>query len=76
MFEKIKMIIDEQLCLDPDTLNSITMETNLSRDLWADSLDVVEIIMSLEDEFCCEIPDKDAENLITVGDLVRYMENK
>ena len=76
MFEKIKMIIGEQLGLAPDTLNSITMETNLSKDLWADSLDVVEILMSMEDEFDCEIPDEDAKNFKTIGDLVRYMENK
>ncbi len=71
MFEKIKEIIHEQLSVEKD---SITLETDLMKDLEADSLDAVEIIMSIEEEFEIEIPDEDAEGFKTVEDLVRYVE--
>ncbi len=71
MFEKIKDIIHEQLSVDKET---ITLETDLMKDLEADSLDAVEIIMSIEEEFEIEIPDEDAEGFKTVEDLVRYVE--
>ncbi len=70
-FDKIKDIIAEQLSADVDT---ISMETNLMKDLEADSLDAVEIIMAIEEEFDIEIPDDEAEGFQTVADLVNYVE--
>ncbi len=70
--DKIKSILAEQLDVDAETL---TMETDIAKDLNADSLDVVEILMSLEDEFSVEIPDEEIENIKTIGDLVGYIEN-
>lgn len=72
-FEKIKRIIAEQLNVNEDI---IQIETHLMKDLEADSLDAVEIIMAIEDEFDIEIPDEDAEQFQTVSDLVNYVENK
>ena len=74
MFDKIKNIVAEQLNLTEDTADQITMETNIMRDLWADSLDMVEITMAMEDEFDCEIPEEAFERIKTVGDLVNYIE--
>ena len=71
MFEKIKEIIIEQLNVEEDL---ITMDTHLMKDLEADSLDAVEIIMGIEDEFGIEIPDEEAEKFQTVSDLVSYVE--
>ena len=71
VFDKIKEIIVEQLSVEED---DITMDTHLMKDLEADSLDAVEIIMAIEDEYGIEIPDEDAEKFQTVGDLVRYVE--
>lgn len=72
-FEKIKNIIIEQLGANE---SSITMDTSLMKDLEADSLDAVEIIMAIEDSFGIEIPDEDAEKFQNVGDIVRYVEEK
>ena len=72
MFEKIKDIIVEQL--DLEDADSLTMETSLKDDLDADSLDAVEVIMALEEEFDIEIPDDEAENFKTIGDIVEYIE--
>lgn len=71
MFEKVKSVLAQQFELDPE---SITMDTNLIDDLCADSLDVVELIMSLEDEFGIAISDNDAAQLYTVGRIVDYLE--
>lgn len=71
LLEKIKEIIIEQLGLDDDT--TITLESSLVDDLEADSLDAVEIIMAIEDEFDIEVPDEDAEGFKTVGDIVTYV---
>ena len=71
MFEKVKSVLVQQFELDPE---SITMDTNLIDDLGADSLDVVELIMSLEDEFGIAISDNDAAQLYTVGRIVDYLE--
>ena len=71
VFDKIKEIIMEQLQVEE---SEITMDTNLMKDLSADSLDAVEIIMAIEDEYGIEIPDEDAENIQTVQDLVRFVE--
>ena len=70
IFEKIKNIIVEQLQVS-DT--SITEESSFIDDLGADSLDLVELIMALEEEFGIEIPDADAEKVVTVGDVVNYI---
>lgn len=72
MFEKVRDIVADQLGVDD--VDSITMETSLMKDLEADSLDAVEVIMALEDEFGVEIPDEDAENFKNIGDIVRYIE--
>ena len=72
VFEKVRDIIAEQLDVDK---NSITPETNLMKDLEADSLDAVEIIMAIEDEYGIEIPDEEAEKIQTVADLVKYVED-
>ena len=74
VFEKIKEIIAEQLGIE-DT-NLITLETSLTKDLEADSLDAVEIIMGIEDEFDLEIPDEDAEKFLVIGDIVKYLEDR
>lgn len=71
VFEKIRDIIVDQLKLE-ETM--VTMDTNLMKDLEADSLDAVEIIMGIEEEFDIEIPDEEAENFQLVGDLVKYVE--
>lgn len=73
VFDKIKEIIIEQLSVDE---SMVTPETNLMKDLEADSLDAVEIIMAIEEEFGIEIPDEDAEKFQLVGDLVRYVEEQ
>lgn len=71
MFEKVKSVLAQQFELDPESIN---MDTNLIDDLGADSLDVVELIMSLEDEFGIAISDNDAAQLYTVGRIVDYLE--
>ncbi|MBQ0079118.1 MAG: acyl carrier protein [Eubacterium sp.] len=71
--EKIKGIIAEQLGVDEE---EVKLETNLAKDLEADSLDAVEIIMAIEDEFDIEVPDEDAEKFATVNDIVSYVEAK
>ena len=70
IFEKVKSIIIEQLGV---TEASVTMEASFIDDLGADSLDIVELIMALEEEFDIEIPDADAEKVVTVGDVVDYI---
>ncbi|NLL06182.1 MAG: acyl carrier protein [Clostridiaceae bacterium] len=72
VFEKIKKIIVEQLGVEED---EITMESSFIDDLGADSLDIVELIMALEEEFDLEIPDSEAEKVSTVGDIVDYIKN-
>ena len=71
MFNKVVEIIIEQLGVED---KEITMETRFKEDLEADSLDAVEIIMALEDEFGIEIPDTEAENFKSIGDIVKYIE--
>ena len=68
--DKIKGIIAEQLGVDEE---EVKLETNLAKDLEADSLDAVEIIMAIEDEFDIEVPDEDAEKFATVNDIVSYV---
>ena len=75
MFEKIRDIIADQLGID--NVDELTLETSLKEDLDADSLDAVEVIMALEDEFGIDIPDEEAENMKTIGDICHYIgENK
>lgn len=73
IYEKLKKIIVEQLGVDE---TDVTMEASFVDDLNADSLDLVELIMSLEEEFGTEISDEDAEKIKTVGDAVQYIEEK
>ena len=72
IFEKVKKIIIEQLNVSED---SVTKEASFIDDLGADSLDIVELIMALEEEFDIEIPDADAEKVVTVGDVVEYIKD-
>lgn len=73
VLEKVKEVIGEQLGID-DT-DSITTETTFIDDLGADSLDIVELIMALEEEFDMEIPEEEAEKITSVGDVVGYIES-
>lgn len=73
VFDKIKDIIVEQLDVEED---AVTMEASITEDLGADSLDVVDLVMSVEESFDVEIPDEEVENIKTVGDIVKYIENK
>jgi len=70
IFEKVKSIIVDQLGAEE---SAITMEASFIDDLGADSLDIVELIMGIEEEFGIEIPDADAEKVVTVGDVVDYI---
>lgn len=70
-FEKVQSVLAKQFELDPE---SITMDTNLIEDIGADSLDVVELIVSIEDEFGISISDEDAAKLFTVAKIVDYLE--
>ncbi|SHI81330.1 acyl carrier protein [Geosporobacter subterraneus DSM 17957] len=72
VFDKVVEIIAEQLGLD--STEDITPQTSLMKDLEADSLDAVEIIMALEDEFGVEIPDEEAEKFKNIGDIASYIE--
>jgi acyl carrier protein len=73
VFDKIKEIIANKIQVDEE---KITAETSLMKDLEADSLDAVEIIMGIEEEFDIEIPDSVAEGFINVGDIASYVESK
>ena len=70
IFESVKEIIIEQLGVAD---NAVTMEASFIDDLGADSLDIVELVMALEEEFDMEIPDSDAEKVVTVSDVVEYI---
>lgn len=71
VLEKVKAILAEQFDVEED---KITADTDLQEDLGADSLDVVDLLMSIEDEFEVEVPDEEIENFKTVGSLVSYIE--
>jgi acyl carrier protein len=71
--EKVKRIIEEKLSVNPD---QITLSAKFAEDLKADSLDTVELVMALEDEFALDIPDEEADKIKTVGDAVKYIESK
>ena len=70
-FERIRELLAEQLDVDED---KITMDSNILEDFEADSLDVVDMVMNLEDEFGVEVDDDQIENFHTVGDVVRFVE--
>jgi len=69
--QRVKEIVVEQLGVDPE---QVSAEAAFVEDLGADSLDTVELVMALEEEFDLEIPDEDAEKIVTVGDAVEYIE--
>ncbi|MDL2219885.1 acyl carrier protein [Ruminococcaceae bacterium OttesenSCG-928-O06] len=71
VFERIRQILMDQLDLEED---KITLESDIIDDLEADSLDVVDLVMTIEDEYGLEVPDDQIENFRTVGDVVRYIE--
>lgn len=73
MLEKVKAVIEEKLNADGF---EITEATNFKEDLDADSLDLFEMVMALEDEFSIEIPSEDLEQLVTVGDVLEYLKSK
>ena len=72
ILEKVKEVIIEQLAVEDE---AIKLETSFIDDLGADSLDIVELIMALEEEFDLQIPDSEAEKITTVGDVVEYIKN-
>ena len=72
VFDKVKELISEQLDVKAD---DITEASNIQDDLGADSLDVVDLVMALEDEFDVEIPEDHVENIKTVGDIVKFIGN-
>ena len=72
VFEKVRDILCELLDIDAD---EVTLDTDLVKDLGADSLDLVDFVTTLEDEFDKEIPDEEIEGIKTVGDVVSYIEN-
>lgn len=71
VFEKVKAILIDQLDAEED---AVTMGASISDDLGADSLDIADIVMSIEEEFDVEIPDEQLANVKTVGDIVKYIE--
>ncbi|MFN6572662.1 acyl carrier protein [Nostoc minutum NIES-26] len=73
IFEKVKKIVAEQLSVEAET---IAPQSNFANDLNADSLDTVELVMALEEEFDIEIPDEAAEKITTVQEAVDYINNK
>ncbi len=72
VFDKVKSIIVEQLDVDDD---KVVATASIQEDLGADSLDLVDLVMSFEEEFDMEIPDEAVENIKTVGDIVKYIED-
>ena len=73
MLEKMKSMIAAQLGVKEET---ITKESNLKEDLGADSLDLFQLVMDLEDEYAIKIPSEDLESLVTVGDVMEYLKEK
>ena len=73
MLEKIKEIVADQLGIDED---DIKLESNFKEDLEADSLDIFELVMALEEEYGVEIPSEDLEQIATVNDIIEYLKNK
>ncbi len=72
LFDEVKEVVVEQLSVSPDEVKE---ESKFVEDLGADSLDVVELVMALEEKFDVEIPDEDAEKIATVSDAIKFIEN-
>ena len=72
IFEKVKVIVVEQLGVEEE---KVTKEATFVDDLAADSLDIVELVLSIEEEFDIEIDDSEAEKIVTIGDVVEYIKN-
>ncbi len=72
LFDEVKEVVVEQLNVSPDEVKE---DSKFADDLGADSLDVVELVMSLEEKFDIEIPDEEAENISTVADAIKFIEN-
>ncbi|MCK9256493.1 MAG: acyl carrier protein [Sulfurospirillaceae bacterium] len=72
LLDEVKEVVVEQLNVNPDEVKE---EAKFVEDLGADSLDVVELVMALEEKFDIEIPDSDAEKIITVGDAIKYIQD-
>ena len=70
IFQKLKTIVVDQLGVNEE---NVTMEATFVDDLAADSLDIVELVMNIEEEFDLEIPDSDTEKIVTIGDVVKYI---
>ena len=73
IFDKLKELVVDQLGVDED---EVTMEASMQDDLGADSLDLVDLVMSVEEEFGVKVADEDLENIKTVGDIVNYIEDR
>ena len=73
IFEKLKELVVDQLGVEED---EVTMEASMQDDLGADSLDLVDLVMSVEEEFGVKVADEDLENIKTVGDIVNYIEDR
>ena len=73
IFDKLKELVVDQLGVEED---EVTMEANMQDDLGADSLDLVDLVMSVEEEFGVKVADEDLENIKTVGDIVNYIEER
>ena len=73
VFEKVRAIVVEQLDVEEDI---VTVESSIIDDLNADSLDIVDMVMTIEEEFDIEVPDEEIENMKTIGDIVKFVEEK
>ena len=73
IFDKLKELVVDQLSVEED---EVTMEASMQDDLGADSLDLVDLVMSVEEEFGVKVADEDLENIKTVGDIVNYIEDR
>ena len=73
IFDKLKELVVDQLGVEED---EVTMEASMQDDLGADSLDLVDLVMSVEEEFGVKVADEDLENIKTVGDIVNYIEDR
>ena len=73
VFDTVRTIIVDQLDVEEE---KVTMDADIQNDLGADSLDIVDLVMSFEEEYEIEFPDDDVENIKTVGDIVKYIEDR
>ena len=73
VFERVKKVVAKEMCVEEE---AVTMSTSIADDLGADSLDIVELLNALDDEFDLEIPDDQIENIKTIEDVVKYIEER